>query len=272
LAGVLAPQFSTGVNVLLKPLFEFDYFGLSIYNIMGAIGLVFALVLLLKKEKRSGISIETEEKVNTSFIVAGLLSLFFANFANWFLYPDLLNYPFIQRVQSAGLSFYYGVFAFFAISALLLRLYKLDFRFWINEIIPSVLIFHAFGRIGCSLAGCCYGVVIDPIHFLGLSIDTFPAREIEALFLFFLFFVFSNIIKKYRLSLYLLIYSIARFFLEFGRGDNRGYLLIGALSPAQVTSIFIWLVLVAYTGIPQIKNKKIKSVREADTTILNSDS
>jgi hypothetical protein len=31
-------------------------------------------------------------------------------------------------------------------------------------------------------------------------------------------------------------------------------------------------VIVACTGIPQIKNKKIKSVREADTTILNSDS
>ena len=243
---------------MLKPIFEFDYWGLPIYNIMAAVGALFALMTLLKKEKNLHLSAELEEKINRSFLIAGLLSLFFANVANWFLFPEILNYPLMQRVTLGGLSFYYGMFGFFAVSTLLLKLQKMDYKFWINEVIPSVLIFHAFGRIGCSLAGCCYGVQIEPINIFGLTIDRFPAREIESICLFIMFFVFQHVIKKNRFFWYLLSYSTIRFLLEYGRGDDRGRLIASILSPAQVTSIFVWIALLGW-GIYKIKTRGLYS-------------
>jgi phosphatidylglycerol:prolipoprotein diacylglycerol transferase len=136
------------------------------------------------------------------------------------------------------------MFGFFAIFALMLKLQKMDARFWVDEAVPPVLIFHAFGRVGCSLAGCCYGrTFASPARFLIFGLEIFPARELEAFCLFALFFLFQYRIKENRFTLYLLCYSVLRFFLEFGRGDYRGVLFVRFLSPAQVTSIIIWIVL-----------------------------
>ena len=152
-----------------------------------------------------------------------------------------------------GFSFYYGMFGFFVVSAIFLRIHKINCKFWINEIIPSVLLFHAFGRIGCSLSGCCFGTEIT---FLGMDI-LFPAREMEAIALFIMYFVFELKIKESRFFWYLICYSILRFALEFGRADNRGELFVSWLSPAQITSIAIWVGIGAFLIIkPFIKTKK----------------
>lgn len=250
---------------MLRPIFEFDYWGLPIYNVMVAVGALFALLSLLRKEKKLRLSAEQEEKINKSFAIAGLSSLIFANIVNWFLFPGILNYPLIQRITLGGLSFYYGMFGFFAVATLLLWLQKIDFKFWINEVVPSVLIVHAFGRVGCSLVGCCYGVHINPINFLGLTIDRFPAREIEAGYSFVMYFVFQRAVKKNRLFWYLLSYSVVRFFLEFGRGDDRGLLLSEHLSPAQITSIFVWAALLAWITYKIIRHKSQSTKVQSET-------
>jgi phosphatidylglycerol:prolipoprotein diacylglycerol transferase len=230
---------------LLKPSVDFDYWGLPIYNAMAAIGLLAAMLVLLNREKAARLTVEAAEKLHISGIIGCVFALVCANTANWFLfYPDSFRYSLIQRISFSGISFYYGMFGFLGVFALTLRLLGVDQRRWMNEIIPSLLIFHAFGRIGCSLAGCCYGAELPPgTNILGIPLRLFPAREIESLCLFALFFIFAFKIKRYRLQKYLLCYSVLRFFLEFGRGDNRGFFLIHALSPAQVTSIIVWICL-----------------------------
>ncbi|MCL1982007.1 MAG: prolipoprotein diacylglyceryl transferase, partial [Clostridiales bacterium] len=159
-----------------------------------------------------------------------------ANVANWFLFPGMLKLALLQRIEQGGFSFYYGMLGFFCVSALLLRACRLDWKFWADQLVPSVLILHAFGRIGCSLSGCCYGA---PVELFGVSFD-FPARELEAACLFCLYFLFEKKIRGHRFFWYLLCYSTLRFLLEFGRGDDRGVFLIEWLSPAQVTSVLIW--------------------------------
>jgi phosphatidylglycerol:prolipoprotein diacylglycerol transferase len=84
----------------------------------------------------------------------------------------------------------------------------------------------------------------------------FPAREIEAVCLFALFFVFSFKLRKNRFRLYLLCYSVLRFFLEFGRGDYRGAFLIHSLSPAQVTSVIVWIFLLVSATAPKWKGRE----------------
>ena len=105
-----------------------------------------------------------------------------------------------------------------------------------NILITGVVLAHAFGRIGCFLAGCCYGIPTD--SFLGVVFphghahDAFPDTAIyptqlfESLFLFGLFFVL-HFVKKLRnneVEIYLIAYGTWRFLVEFIRGDDRGSL------------------------------------------------
>ena len=98
--------------------------------------------------------------------------------------------------------------------------------------VPAVPLFHVFGRIGCFLAGCCYGILWDGP--LGVTftksivapngISLLPIQLIEAganVITFVILLVFKGKLKKplQNFGLYLVIYSIERFVFEFFRGD-----------------------------------------------------
>ena len=115
-----------------------------------------------------------------------------------------------------------------------------------------ILIAHAFGRVGCFFAGCCYGKETDcflGVHFPGVPGKVHPTQLYEAIFLFALFAVCYLLYWKknfkHNLSLYLIVYGIFRFLIEFLRGDDRGQLL-GGISPSQFWSI---LMVVAGVGV-----------------------
>lgn len=107
-----------------------------------------------------------------------------------------------------------------------------------------IVIAHAFGRIGCLMAGCCHGTylgrdyVVGGIWMKGVKNGWgyyVPAQLYEALFLFalfgaltYLFFHRSNI----TMSVYLIAYGLWRIFIEFFRGDDRGAIVMG-LAPSQ---------------------------------------
>ena len=113
-----------------------------------------------------------------------------------------------------------------------------------------ILIAHAFGRVGCFFAGCCYGKPTDSflgIQFPGLAYKVHATQLYEAIFLFALFAIcFLLYWKKdfqHNLSVYLIAYGIFRFSIEFLRGDDRGELL-GFMSPSQ-----FWSVLMVVAGV-----------------------
>lgn len=115
----------------------------------------------------------------------------------------------------------------------------------VNIIIPGVVLAHAIGRIGCFLAGCCYGVETTSflgVTFPGMDHKVLPTQLFESLFLFMLFFVLHFLIKikNYKFIVYLFSYGIFRFLLEFLRGDDRGR-LFSWLTPSQGLSIVLWL-------------------------------
>ena len=230
---------------MLKPIFEFDYWGLPIYWIMLAVGFLFAFGSLRKKQKAAWCQPAIRSKTRWVFLLAAAASLVSANVIGWILHPEYLRLPVADRFELAGFSFYYAVLGFLAVSALLLRISRLNVKFWIDHIVPSILIANMFGRIGCVLAGCCYGA---DITLAGLTF-AFPAPALEALAALIMLVVFSKAIKQHRAFWYLACYSILRFVLEFGRADDRGFLFVSWLSPAQVTSIIIWIGLAAYVVI-----------------------
>lgn len=116
-------------------------------------------------------------------------------------------------------------------------------------IAPAIPLFHAFGRIGCFLAGCCYGFELsDPIVIASDFVIThFPVQLVESLFNILLFIVL-NIVQRYRpntriLYVYMLSYAVFRFIIEFFRGDVTRGLFFG-ISTSQLISAIIIVVCV----------------------------
>lgn len=111
-------------------------------------------------------------------------------------------------------------------------------------VVPAFPLFHGFGRVGCFMAGCCYGVkLITPTELFGIfTLDRLPVQLIEAGFEFLLFAVLLFCEKKQAktdtLQIYLVTYAIFRFCIEFFRGDAiRGFFL--GFSTAQWVSLAI---------------------------------
>ena len=110
---------------------------------------------------------------------------------------------------------------------------------------PVVPLAHAIGRIGCFFNGCCYGrQTQQPFGFTFPTdnVPRFPVQIFEAALLFclsiFIFYFPSKKLKPGQLFLlYLIFYSILRFFIEFLRGDQS---LLWGLTPPQWTSILLF--------------------------------
>lgn len=103
---------------------------------------------------------------------------------------------------------------------------------------------HALGRIGCFLAGCCFGVESNSliaVHMHGS--DRLPVQLIESFFLICLSIYLLKLYKEKKRSViifnYFLFYSAVRFFLEFYRADQiRGEFF--NLSTSQWISLFFF--------------------------------
>lgn len=151
-----------------------------------------------------------------------------------------------------GGAVYYGGLIFGILAGLLYaKRKKLDRSVYADMGAPAIPLFHAFGRIGCFLGGCCYGVECK-IGFIytraaieeANGVRRFPFQLAEAFFNFALFAFLWYLLAKGRLKgkllpLYLCLYGVIRFILEFWRGDeHRGFIL--GLSTSQLISLILF--------------------------------
>jgi len=125
---------------------------------------------------------------------------------------------------------------------------------------PALALGHAFGRVGCFLAGCCHGgptacpvsvTFTNPaseVNPLYLGVPLHPVQLYEAAGNLAIFFLLNAALRrsfngKLRAgavtALYAALYAALRFLLEFLRGDDRGVLRLG-LSPAQLISTAVF--------------------------------
>ena len=130
------------------------------------------------------------------------------------------------------------------------RIKKLQFLEYFDLMMPSIALAQGFGRIGCFLAGCCYGketsgplaVTFTNSDFAPNNVALIPT-QIYSGFLDFAHFLLLLYVAKHKkadgqvAACYLIFYSIGRFVIEFFRGDiERGS--VGVLSTSQFISIF----------------------------------
>lgn len=108
---------------------------------------------------------------------------------------------------------------------------------------PAMPLFHAFGRIGCFMAGCCYGVTLtNPVTIGPFYVIQIPVQLIESAAEFILFGVLMLASRKVKgtklLWIYLISYALIRFCDEFLRGDAIQGIFFG-ISTAQWISLMI---------------------------------
>lgn len=124
--------------------------------------------------------------------------------------------------------------------------------FFISDIAAcSVVLAHAIGRIGCIFAGCCHGAVTGAwfgIYNETVGAKTVPVPLFESLFLFALFaFLYWRVTheRSYNLPIYLTVYGVWRFFIEYIRFDDRGETVVSFLSPSQLVAVVLFIIGVA---------------------------
>jgi phosphatidylglycerol:prolipoprotein diacylglycerol transferase len=164
-------------------------------------------------------------------------------------------------LRSGGV-FYGGLISAVAVSVFLMRRYKLPWRRTADAFAPGIAVGHAIGRLGCFSAGCCWGQPTNSwlgVRFTekaneltGVPIDSalVPTQLIEAGANLLIFGALLWLRKRRTfdgqvISAYLILYSIARFTIEFWRADPRGSLL--GLSTSQLISIILFAVGVGLT-------------------------
>lgn len=213
-----------------------EVFGYTIplYDLMICVGVLLMLVFVARRlENHDGLN----RKQSNKLLVLLIVSLLFALFSS-FLFDGIFHSIKEGKWSFGTISFLGGLIGGVACLLVLLKfVYKADnkgIKSIMDTVIIGVVLAHAFGRIGCFLAGCCYGIPTD--SFLGVvfphghahdafpGIPLFPVQLFEALFLFVLFFVLANLkcLRGYQLETYLIAYGGWRILLELIRGDDRG--------------------------------------------------
>ena len=251
----------------------FEIFGIQIksYGLMIAIGIIVAAALFINKGKKKGFDEDSLLNLIIFAVIGGVLGG-----KGLFVITELKD---ILKDPSILSNFGYGFVVYGAIGggALAMYLYcrrkKWSLIEMVDMTVPGLAIAQGFGRIGCFLAGCCYGGetalpfgVEFPENSLAPSgVHLHPTQIYSSIFDFSLGLILLYYSKKQRrngkvMGLYLIIYSVGRFLVEFLRNDPRGN--VGLLSTSQFIAIFTLVV-----GIIIFNNQKIfkgakKSIEE----------
>lgn len=185
------------------------------------------------------------------------------------------NIEFIKRLEYAftsGLVFFGGLIGAGIGIFIFLKTYKNMNALMVLDIFAiSIPIIHMFGRMGCFMAGCCYGrETIWPIGITfpqsGLAphgVKLFPTQLFGVFGNLIIFLILISLSRKNKepgrlFGLYLIMYSFGRFVIEFFRGDEFRGLYYG-FSTSQWLSIPLFGIgLIVILLLPKInvRNKK----------------
>lgn len=247
---------------------------IATYAIMVLIGL-FACGILIKRNCK-----------NTDFddLLEFLLFCLLGAFIGMHLLYALVNYKLIiifithlHNVQTikmlldclleifGGSVFYGGLLGALLTAFIYCKKKKINLEEYTDIVAPFIALFHFFGRIGCFLAGCCYGKeskigVNYPTYINGILERRviFPIQLVEAalnLVLFAFLFKMQKKGKRNLFVIYLSIYAAMRFILEFFRGDQiRGFFF--GLSTSQLISLIILFCTVVNIVVKKLKIRK----------------
>ena len=238
-------------------LFKIGSFNLPTYGLLLAMALVVALYMAVRLGRRAGFESGQLIDFGTWLIVAGLVGakilLIVTQLPYYMEHPgEIFSWSTIQ----AGGVFYGGFIGAALFAVWYVKHYRLNMWKLFDVFAPAVAIGQCIGRIGCFAAGDDYG---KPTHsFLGVVFTSQYAHDLDGVPLgvpihpvqlyesFLMLVIFGILVWQFSRKrfdgqvfwLYVVLYAVARFFLEFFRGDPiRGFVFNHLLSTSQFIAL-----------------------------------
>lgn len=228
-------------------LFSIGPFTIHGYGLMIALGILVCIAMGIYRAQKKGMN----DEAVLDIAIFGILFGFMGAKLLYVLveFPTFLKDP-MSVLGSEGFVVYGGIITGVITAIIYCHIKHLVFLEYFDLLAPSIAIAQALGRIGCFLAGCCYGRETDAFwgvtfpknSFAPSGVKLIPTQLLSSTGDFLIMAILLLYSKHNKKTgnvgfLYMLLYGIGRFFLEFLRSDDRG--AVGMLSTSQFISIGI---------------------------------
>jgi phosphatidylglycerol:prolipoprotein diacylglycerol transferase len=225
------------------------------YGVLLAAAYLCGLQLARVRAKKRGLDANRILDLGIYIIISALvgakLLLLITDFKSFTADPREL----LTLARSGGV-FYGGLIVAVVVALWYIRRVGLPLWTTCDVFAPGIALGHVVGRFGCFFAGCCFGKPTTRPWGITFT-DTFAAANVgtplgvplhptqiyEAGAEFLILMVLLLTERKGRpfagrtFWLYMLLYAISRFIIEFYRGDDRG--VVGMFSTSQFISIIL---------------------------------
>lgn len=233
---------------------------LHTYGVLVATAFLAGLWMTTRLGKKAGLNVEAVTNLGIYCALAAILGakvmMFLVDIP---YYTEHLGEIFSFSTLQAGGVFYGGLLGALAVAAWYLRKMQLPAWRTADVFAPGIALGHGIGRLGCFSAGCCWGVeahrawavtftnpVSNQLVGVPLGVPLHPTQLYES---FAEFLIFGFLYWRFRkphptgtiISLYLMLYSTARFIVEFFRFHEQGNLWGGPLDTSQWISLALFL-------------------------------
>ncbi len=242
----------------MMPLLVIGDISIPTFFIVISLSLSFLVIYLSHRVDKYEVDRKTAFDIALILMVAGflggrLLHVFYEELPYYKKYPWQILY-FWQ-----GGYVFYGGFILCALSTFIYcKIKKVNFFQMADFFTPLLSLSHAFGRLGCFFAGCCYGAKCSlPWSLEGRHPTTLYLFIGELLIYFYIIFFEKKIralnsphLKGAIFAKWVLLHSLLRLNVEYFRDDFRGAFLqmpgFGNLSVSQVISLSLALICMIY--------------------------
>lgn len=238
-----------------------EYFTIHTYGLLVALGLLAGLYTASRLAPRAGLARETVWNIGVYMALAGLLGgKLFMVVTEWSYYSQHPGHIFSWNTVQAGGFFYGGLLMAIAVAIFFVWRYRLSFWALADACSPGIAVGIVLARLGCFSAGCCWGkpaevawavTFTDPysnaVVGVPLGVSLHPTQLYESALAAL---IFATLLWLWRrrtfpgqiFAAFLVLYSTARFFLEYVRDDPRGpFFFQGALSTPQLLSVVLFV-------------------------------
>lgn len=259
----------------MKPiLFTINSVPISSYGFMVAIAFIVALFIAIARAKKRYISAYVIFDISLYMLISGFIGARAFYILQHISYYESIDE--VLQIGAGGFTFYGGFILASLVFIIYVRLNKLPAGKIADALTPPLALGIGISRFGCFLSGCCFGKPTSLPFGVSFPENSLPWIEFEIqkvhptqiyslisliVIFFILLFAEKHIIFSGQLfTLFILLYSSQRFYIDFFRYYPQEQ-FINHLTESQLISIVLVISALAFTFIftnnkNTVKNEK----------------